>query len=380
MREVRSMKQLLFGIAIAALSATPGAQPPQGPVEALDGADPVLVVQGKDVLGKPDLRVVRGRYIYLFSTPGTKAIFEKDPEKYEIQLNGSCARMGPPTGGNPSDFYVHDGRIYIFGSDDCHKKFAAAPEKYLPRPVLPMPTAAAAVSAGKKLLDRAVAATGGAAAVDGLTSLTEVVSTSVPQRDGDVPATRTTIWRFPDAVRQETSATIMGQTRKQARVVTATAGFFASGERAFPMSEQSRVETAPQLNRHLIPLLRARTDAGAAAAALGRAKVAGLDVEQVRLTSRGNDVTLGIDPPSGRVVTIAYMDRTSGGEDAGQVGETVLVLSDYRTVKGLSLPFAVKALFDGKPFPMQTLTVQSIDVNTAIDSALFEAPKPPAKN
>jgi YHS domain-containing protein len=369
------MKQFLFGLAITVLSATAGAQQEQKPVEALDGADPVLVVQGKDVLGKPELKVVRGKFIYLFSTPETKATFEKEPEKYEIQLNGACARMGSPVTGNASDFYVHNGRIYIFGSDECHKAFAAAPEKYLPRPVLPMPTSSSAVAAGKKLLERAVAATGGAAVVDGLTSLTEVASTSVSLRDGDVEATRTTIWRFPGSVRQEQSATVMGQTRKQARVITPTAGFFASGDRSFPMGEPGRTETEPQLNRHLIPLLRARNDAKAAAAALGRATVGGVEVEQVRLKSRGNDVTLGIDPASGRVLTIAFRDRRPSGE----VGETVLVLSDYRTVSGLSVPFAVKALFDGKPYSGQTITVQSVEVNTPIDPALFEAPKPPAK-
>lgn len=370
------MKRLLLGLAITVLSATVGAQQSEAPVEALDGADPVLLVQGKDVLGKPELKVVRGRFAYLFSTPETKATFEKEPEKYEIQLNGACARMGSPTGGNPSDFYVHNGRIYIFGSDECHKRFVAAPEKYLPRPVPPLPTGSSAVAAGRKLLDRAVAATGGASVVDGLTSLTEVASTSVPQRDGDVPATRTTIWRFPDSVRQELSATVQGQARKQARVITPTAAFFASGDRAFPMGDFGRTETAPVLNRHLIPLLRARKDGKAAAAALGRATVAGIDVDQVRLKSRGNDVTLGIDPASGRVLTIAYMDRNPGGE----VGETILILSDYRTVNGLALPFAVKALFDGKPYSGQTVAVQSIKVNTAIDPALFEAPKPPAKS
>ena len=76
------------------------------PREALDGIDPVLLIQGKEVQGKTDLKVVRDQFEYLFATPETKATFEKTPEKYEIQLGGACARMGGGVTGNPSDYAV----------------------------------------------------------------------------------------------------------------------------------------------------------------------------------------------------------------------------------------------------------------------------------
>ena len=50
--------------------------------------------------------------------------------------------MGKTAGGNPSDFIVHEGKIYIFGSDDCHKKFQADPAKYLATPPAPLPVVA----------------------------------------------------------------------------------------------------------------------------------------------------------------------------------------------------------------------------------------------
>ena len=55
-------------------------------------------------------------------------------------MSGACARMGGGVSGNPADYAVVDGKIYIFGSDDCHKKFVAAPAKFLPKPAPPMPT------------------------------------------------------------------------------------------------------------------------------------------------------------------------------------------------------------------------------------------------
>src|SRR3954468_21777901 len=126
----------------------------QGPApkEALDGIDPVvLLTQGKEISGKSEFKVSRGKFDYLFATAENKAAFEKNPEKYEIQLSGACARMGPGVGGNPADYAVVDGKIYIFGSDECHKRFVAAPAKFLPRPDSPMPSAAADLRAGRAL-------------------------------------------------------------------------------------------------------------------------------------------------------------------------------------------------------------------------------------
>ena len=100
------------------------AQTPQ-PREALDGVDAViLLTQGKEVMGKPEFKVTRGKFDYLFANAGSRATFERNPEKYEIQLSGACARMGGGVTGNPADYAVVDGRIYIFGSDDCHTSSA----------------------------------------------------------------------------------------------------------------------------------------------------------------------------------------------------------------------------------------------------------------
>ena len=131
--------------------------------DALDGLDPVLLVGGKEVPGKSAFSVTRGDFVYLFSTADTKATFESDPAQYEIQLGGLCARMGKTAGGNPSDFIVHEGKIYVFGSDECHKKFQADPAKYLGRHPPPPPGRGTSRCGARQLvIDRAVAAIGGA--------------------------------------------------------------------------------------------------------------------------------------------------------------------------------------------------------------------------
>src|SRR5215470_15051361 len=126
---------LLMGCFIASVSA-------QETLIPLEGLDPVMLSQGKEVQGDLKLKVKRGRFEYVFANEENKAAFEKDPSKYEIQLDGHCARMGAPTTGDPDLYAVHNGRIYIFGSEECQTLFKAKAEKYLEVPVAPKsPTA-----------------------------------------------------------------------------------------------------------------------------------------------------------------------------------------------------------------------------------------------
>ena len=111
-----TIKVLAAVMVFSASAAT--AQQPAGPVDALDGVDTVVLLkQGKEVFGKQAFRSEHGRFAYLFSSAETKAEFDKAPAKYAIQMGGLCARMGGTVTGNPSDYIVHEGKIYIFGSD-----------------------------------------------------------------------------------------------------------------------------------------------------------------------------------------------------------------------------------------------------------------------
>src|SRR5207247_10731096 len=57
-------------------------------VAALEGLDPVMLVQGKEVQGSLKIAVTRGGFQYFFANEEDKATFEKEPAHYEIQLNG----------------------------------------------------------------------------------------------------------------------------------------------------------------------------------------------------------------------------------------------------------------------------------------------------
>jgi putative intracellular protease/amidase/YHS domain-containing protein len=99
---------------------------------ALTGFDPVLLVEGKEAKGRPEISASREGFRYLFANAANKAKFEKDPRRYEIQFHGQCARM-PGAPADPDLFTVYKGRIYAFGSEDCRDTFLQQPEQFVHR-------------------------------------------------------------------------------------------------------------------------------------------------------------------------------------------------------------------------------------------------------
>jgi len=349
---IKSLYSLLIVIVLACAVAS--AQSPNAEtVIPLEGLDPVMLTQGKEVQGDVKLMVTRGRFQYIFANAENKAAFEKDPSRYEIQLNGSCARMGAPTTGNPDLYLVHNGRIYVFGSEECQTLFKAAPEKYLELPPPPKaPPTAEMVKRGQALIAKAVEALGPAAKLDQLRTLqrTEVRGNE---------AKNILTLSLPDSVRQET----VRPTFTIAYVIAPAESFVVVNNRARPMADDNRAAIYKELNHDLIFLFRARTRPDFKASFAGNDTV---DVELPEFTT-----TLAIDPGTGRVLSQTYRGRGPGGV----LGQIVINYSDYRTVEGLSLPFKTTATFNGEPFPALSAIVEALTINGQIDPASFKKPQ-----
>jgi YHS domain-containing protein len=322
----------------------------QETVIPLEGLDPVMLAQGKEVQGDMKYKVTRGRFQYLFANAENKATFEKEPARYEIQLDGSCARMGAPTTGNPDLYFVHNGRIYIFGSEECQTLFKAAPEKYLEVPTAPKsPPTAEMLKRGQELISKAVETLGGGSKLDQLVSFRKT-----DLRGNQVKNILTLA--FPDSLRQETvrpNFTLVS-------VITPSDAFVMVNNGARPMPEAGRAAVYKELNHELIVLLRARTRSDFKAWATGNSDV---DIELPGFTT-----TLGIDPATGRVISQTYKGRGPGGA----LGQIVINYSDYQSVEGLSLPFKSTATFDGQPFPPLSATIEAIKINGQIDPSTFK--------
>jgi putative intracellular protease/amidase/YHS domain-containing protein len=97
---------------------------------ALQGFDPVLLTQGKEVKGQAEISLTREGFRYLFVDAASKAKFEKDPERYGVQFHGKCAMM-PSAAAQPDLFTVYKGKLYAFGSEDCRTAFLQSPESYV---------------------------------------------------------------------------------------------------------------------------------------------------------------------------------------------------------------------------------------------------------
>lgn len=350
---------LVILVVLSCAAATTSAQvasPTPEAVIPLEGLDPVLLSQGKEVQGDMKYKVTRGQFNYIFATAENKAAFEKAPSQYEIQLDGHCARMGAPTSGHPDLYLVHKGRIYIFGSEECQTLFKAAPEKYLELPAAPKsPPSAEMIKRGQELIAKAAGALGAGSKLDQLQTFqrTELRGNQ---------AKNILVLAFPNAVRQE----IVRPNFTLASVITPSESFVVVNNTARPMPEANRRAIHKELYHDLIVLLRARTRPDFKAWLAGNDTAAQrLEIELPELTT-----TLGIDPATGRVIDQTYRGRGPGGV----VGQIVINYSDFRTVEGLLLPFKTTATFDGQPFPALSATVEAITINGQIDPSSFKKP------
>jgi hypothetical protein len=104
---------------------------------------------------------------------------------------------------------------------------------------------------------------------------------------------------------------------------------------------------------------------------MGSGKAGEVEVEQVAVELDGIKMMLGIEPSSGRILSLSYHERGPGGA----FGDIVKTLSDFRAVEGLTLTFKTTTTFNGEPSPDLSAAVESIIINGKVDPAIFEKPK-----
>jgi len=120
----------------AAAPASPTVDAHAAPVQqtppaslALNGLDPVLLVAGREEMGKPEIIAVHKGYQYQFVSEPHRARFASDPLKYSIQNDTCPVAFGAPV--DPAFFAVHDGKIYGLGTADCVEQFKSHPTEYV---------------------------------------------------------------------------------------------------------------------------------------------------------------------------------------------------------------------------------------------------------
>jgi predicted Zn-dependent peptidase len=279
--------------------------------------------------------------------------------------------------------YIHPDRlsIVVVGPAEGRDQPLTALGKVMPLDIaIPPPPAAAPAGAGasagpaagapsadakakgQALVARAVEGLGGAAAVDGATSVRAEGQALVKTPQGDMTITSKDVMVFPDRFRQEMTLPIGVVTM----VMTPGGGFVITPQGEGPLPASVRDRAQEQLARVPLLLLRQRTQPGFEAVASGADTAGDTPVELVTVTFQGKTTTLGIDPKTGHVVSVRFRGPGLDGAPA----DIVQTFTDFRPVDGLTLPFAQTTTTNGEV--NMTSTLSTLTLNAPVDDAVWK--------
>ena len=333
---------------------------------ALRGLDPVALCKGQEQPGKPELALQHGAYRYQFASADQQALFTKDPERYEIQLGGACARMGPLSGtGDAQRWLVHKERIYIFASDQCREGFRKRHDAFLAIDE-PAPTDAAALAAGKALVERAALGHGGAERLRAWRSYRHERSA----KNGDTTDLRRTWLQLPATARFDHDYTQGDKTWRYANVLTPATTFSLANDKGKLLGKDAAHELQFELFGEPLVALRLVLAGDALAVPAGTREVGGVAVEEFTVWYHQRTITFGIGQ-DGRVRTARCRGRGPGLWFA----TLERVYDDFQEHGGLHVPTSVRVLFDGQDVPAMHERREKIVVDGELPDGLFTAPK-----
>ncbi len=218
---------------------------------------------------------------------------------------------------------------------------------------------------GRELIDRAVEGIGGAQRLAAFKSLRMQAAMEATTPQGAMQVALTATVALPDRLRQEMKLPF----GTMIQVLNGENSFAQSPRGTRPLNESERGQLEKGLRRVTPVLLSLRDSEGFTAVATGAGEVGGTTVEKVHVEFHGDANTLGIDPATGRILSIAYR----GSNFMGAPGDLEQHFSDFREVDGLVLPFASATTFNGKS--MLSGVVQSTELDAPIEDSEFEKPE-----
>lgn len=238
-----------------------------------------------------------------------------------------------------------------------------------PSPV-PLPYVAASPdpARGAQLLKRAVAAHGGAAAIDAVQRV-ELKGMSGRTMPGQEPIEMPSMTQMlmPGLYRHE----LVTQAGPIATLLNREGAFVLLSGGALPLPEAEAGALRATSKRNLLVLLRTHGAGELKVARVGAARLPEGEVEMVEFDLGGQKTVLAIDARTGLVRQAIY-----GMPMSGTTAQVVATYSDYRPLaNGVKYPFQSGGTVDGKP--VFTSRLESVVVNGALDESLFALPSPP---
>ena len=313
------------------------------PVLALDGFDPVLLTQGMEVKGKAGVQTTQGHYRYYFADSESQRKFKAAPDKYGIQFDGYCMKMGPLSGrGSPDRWFVSESLIYIFASESCRNRFKLEPAAYTDC-ADPVPTGnAVSKRRARELIWLALKGFGGVEKVDALTNVQWEAITVYDQAGKKAEMRQAATVMLPNQLRLGYS---YGDFRETHALTNGQLLEISAENKVTPLPADVYEFVRRRLYREPLALLRVRNEPGFVAIAAGSGKVDDQPVEWLNIGFAGATTKLGIDPMTGRVLAAIYRGRAPS-----KLGEICRTYSNFKPMEGgLVLPQHWEVTYEGLP-------------------------------
>jgi predicted Zn-dependent peptidase len=221
---------------------------------------------------------------------------------------------------------------------------------------------AGSAAAGKEVLGRLVKTVGGADP-KGVTALRSVQSVALSAGGMAITVKQTEVKAFPDRMRQ-TMQTPMGE---QTVILAGDTGAAITAGVTQPLPADKVAEAKKEAFHDLSFLAQVAGEVDAAAA--GSETVEGMACDVVSVTYQGAESRLCVTQ-DGKALKQSF---TGENPLSGAPGRIEVTYADWREVSGRQFPFKQTITIDGQP--LATVTVETIEVNPALDPALFEVPK-----
>lgn len=350
--------------------------------------DPVELVAGREVDGRPDLSIERDGYTYRFASEANRAAFEREPSRFEVADGGACGSMGPLSGlGDARRFVVHEGRIYFFASEQCRDTFLRDPARCIERPDPPIEGSAEARAQGAAVLDRCVQWSGGVRQIQALRGYRQSHETTTKREDGETKSSNTISIEFPYEPlvrRSDEPAPGPIDSLLRARFLDRStqdqwwwgtllspewSGMLSEG-RAEPLAAARRAAFERQLLRLPIVLLRARFETGFIAVADGAGVTQDGPIDFVLVHYRGVTTRLGIHKESGQLIQVSFRGR----DGTRFVGDVVRTYKGFITQNGITLPTSWQTSFNGEANPAISVRFLRIELNPRFEPGTFQPP------
>lgn len=339
------------------------------PPERTLAVDPVELVAGREVTGKPELSIEHEGMEYRFATPESRAEFLKNPAKYEVADGGACGSMGALSGiGDARRYAIHDGRYWFFASDGCKATFLKDPAARIETDdAIPTGTAEQ-IAAGRASMDRLVAWAGGMEKLKSLksyratSSKTETVSEKVQVETREVAVS------FPDRYYTRDS----WNEYWWSTIRNADGGAMATSRGHETIAKSRRHAFDRTMARHLVVILKSYADnSGLVVVEDGEGTIGDIAVEFVKVSLHNATSRLAIEKSTGRPVQMTFRGR----DTTSAIGDSVRTFTQYATVDGIRLPRAYAVNFSGKDLPSAGVAFEGFEVNPALKDDLFKTTK-----